>query len=322
VINDIFYDLDLINTGFYVPFGLVLFLFFQSLILSIRFTNAFNRVESLSLELSQKNLEIEEYSKDLELKVKQRTETIFQQKENLERQIRMAQKIQVALLPKSMPNMKGIALSFEYRPMMGVGGDFFDYFIKNKNEMGLFICDVSGHGVSSAFLASMVKMSLNQWQTNLNKPKQILYEIYDSLQGKMSGHFVTAFAIYINLITGKLICSNAGHPPQLIIRKNGEIEMIQSRGRLIGEDFPPNYSEITTSLTEGDKLVLYTDGITEARDPQGKLLGDQGFFTLVKENLEKPAEIFCQNIMKGLIQYRENKEFFDDDITLMVMDYK
>ena len=139
-------------------------------------------------------------------------------KEKLEEGILLARKIQFGLLPQEIPEIKRAKVAFKYVPMMAIGGDFLDiYYDSDIDKLGLFICDVSGHGIHAAFLASMVKMSLHDWSKSLNSPSDTLSNIYYSIKGKTGGNYITAIACCIDISQGKLTCSNAGHLPLIII---------------------------------------------------------------------------------------------------------
>ncbi|HON80359.1 MAG TPA: GAF domain-containing protein, partial [Spirochaetota bacterium] len=122
------------------------------------------------------SIEIASIYAGLEALVKERTEIIEEQKHELEHQIDLAGKIQTALLPRHIPEIEQMTIAFRYKPMMGIGGDFLDIkYSEPDNSIGFFICDVSGHGVAAALVASMVKMSLSTWEMTLAQPRQTLF---------------------------------------------------------------------------------------------------------------------------------------------------
>lgn len=154
-------------------------------------------------------------------------------KAKLEKEIEMAERIQRSLLPENIPEFRDVRVAFKYIPMMGVGGDFINiYHRKEDNKIGLFICDVSGHGVYAAMIASMVSNSLDFfWDTYFEKPSLILEKMSDFLKGKMGGNFFTGCICSIDIDKGQLIMANAGHPPMLLLRKNGNTEIKATKGR-------------------------------------------------------------------------------------------
>ncbi|MBK8395261.1 MAG: SpoIIE family protein phosphatase [Leptospiraceae bacterium] len=267
-------------------------------------------------------IEISNFNESLEKNVAERTRTIRDQSQELEKQIKIAKKIQISLLPEDVPQINGANLSFRYQPMMGVGGDFIDFEYKNNDDILLFICDVSGHGVPAAFLATMVKMSLQDcYEMNLS-PLEALNKIHRSLQGKLSGHFLSAIYCHINLRDGVMTSANAGHLPILKVGLEGEYEFINSRGRIICEAFPTNSEEVKTKLKIGDKIILYTDGITEARNKEQMLFGETRLIEISSLHHLDSSSDLCNKIYDSVLNFTGNSQSqFTDDITILVAEF-
>jgi len=265
--------------------------------------------------------EISQLNENLEQRVIDRTLTIQAQSEELNRQIMMARRIQMSLLPVRLPDINAVTLSFKYQPMMAVGGDFIDFYYNNR-EMMLFICDVSGHGVPAAFLSAMVKMSLPACYNAGRNTSLAMEKLHQSLQGKMGGHFISAIFCHIDLAAGTMTSSNAGHPPIIIIRTDRDVEFVGSQGRIISEKLPLNAMNVTTKLNEGDKMILYTDGITEARNHDLVMFGEDNLVRFVRQHRMRPATELCEEIYRMVINYiGTTSPEFEDDITLMVSEY-
>ncbi len=265
--------------------------------------------------------EISQLNENLEQRVIDRTLTIQAQSEELNRQIMMARRIQMSLLPVRLPDINAVTLSFKYQPMMAVGGDFIDFYYNNR-EMMLFICDVSGHGVPAAFLSAMVKMSLPACYNAGRNTSLAMEKLHQSLQGKMGGHFISAIFCHIDLAAGTMTSTNAGHPPIIIIRKAGDVEFVGSQGRIISEKLPLNAMNVTTKLNEGDKMILYTDGITEARNHDLVMFGEDNLVRFIRQHRMRPATELCEEIYRMVINYiGTTSPEFEDDITLMVSEY-
>lgn len=270
------------------------------------------------------------YEKELKREIsisKERLSIIEKQNEILEMEIEMAKKVQMSLLPHKLPEIPKATIAFKYEAMMGVGGDFIDvYYKEGSNRLGLFICDVVGHGISAAFLASMAKMALNNWGDQIDDPVAALETMRELLFDSLGDKFLTACMASLDLNTGKFIFVNAGHPPIMIVRKNNDLEIIKTPGKLISNFIEPKLEMQEIVLKKGDKVILYTDGISEAEDKNGVMLGVESNEKLgnwFKENvdLKKDPESICNSTYKGVIKYIGNTHL-TDDFTILVLEYK
>ncbi len=247
-------------------------------------------------------------------------------KAKLEKEIEMAEKIQRSLLPVNIPEIDRVRVAFKYNPMMGVGGDFVNIFYKkDENKIGLFICDVSGHGVYAAMVASMVSNSLDFfWNTYFESPARVMKEVSNFLKGKMGGNFFTGCICSVDLISGFVTMANAGHPSLLLLRKNGTYELKGTKGRLISEYVEPNQEDVSFQLESGDTIVLYTDGITEAENSGKDVIGadDDKFCQWVQKHhiMSSSPDELCENIYKGVVGHT-GTDRLDDDFTILVMEY-
>ncbi|MCX7998323.1 MAG: SpoIIE family protein phosphatase [Leptospiraceae bacterium] len=291
-----------------------------------RLANSFNiMVNNLKTSSEiQYNLliEISQLNENLEAKVRERTKKIEEQSQEIEKQIQTTRKIQLSLLPDEIPQIQSADVSFRYHPMMEVGGDFLDLDYRN-DQLRLFMCDVSGHGIPAAFLATMVKMALQEsFELGLNSTES-LQKIYKSLRGKMKGHFLSACFCLIDLKTGLMRYANAGHLPLILSRKNGTTEFIPIKGRIINDLFTPSFEERNIQLRANDKIVLYTDGIVEARNKENEIFGEDRLLSIVKENKNLLPREICEIVYSRVIQFVDNSSpHFADDITILVAEYK
>ncbi len=256
----------------------------------------------------------------------ERLAIIEKQNDILNKEIEMARKIQVSLLPHRIPEMAELNIAFKYVPMMGVGGDLLDIFYNEESShAGFFICDVVGHGIAAAFLAAMTKMALNTWGDHVQSPKESLYAIRNLLVKNLGDTFITACICTVDISTGCLTYVSAGHPPIAHIRKSGGVELLQAPGRFINSYFDPKIEERKIQLMKGDKLILYTDGISEAENQNGVRIGsddDQQFIDWFEGKINlggSPAEI-CEDIFNKVVDYTESINL-KDDFTVMTLEY-
>ncbi len=285
------------------------------------FIKRLNSYASIAVANSVIFQDLSDMKDNLEKMVVERTSIIESQKAEMERDIELARKIQIALLPSHIPYLPQMDIAYRYEPVMKVGGDFIDiHYREGMSELGLFICDVSGHGAGSAMISSMVKMSLNSWGKFINSPGRAFVEMRNMLYGKMGDNFITACMCCVNLDTGIVTSANAGHPPLLIARKDGTIEVVNSGGKIIVDYAGSDYEESVNKLEKGDKLLLYTDGVIEVRNNEWDF-GEKRFHKIIRDNINLSADGLCSMIYEG-IALKGGVPSIDDDFAVLVAEYR
>jgi len=216
-------------------------------------------------------------------------------------------------------NVSGYDFNAVYIPMDKVGGDFYDYF-KNENSIDLFIADVSGHGLSGAFISMITKMALENIddRSSAGRVHALLNDVI--LKSTINGNYVTSFFCKVDMSSNKLSFSNAGHFPPLVYRKaeNKTFEL-NAKGTPLGCFEKINYGEDEIQLFPEDRLILYTDGITESMNPEKEMFGDERFRDFIEDNTELKPELFSQRLLEDLKNFTKS-DSFDDDLTLVVFD--
>ncbi|TGL34983.1 serine/threonine protein phosphatase [Leptospira koniambonensis] len=283
-------------------------------------------------EAQKENLEMQKTLNDsLETLVIERTKTIEEQKLDIEakaklieKDLAIAGKIQFSLLPSVLPKTHNVRIAYRCIPMLHVGGDFVDLISdRTGRALGIFICDVTGHGTGAAMVAAMVKMALADWSDYLSDPGYMLAKMRAQLMGKLNGNFVTATMITFYPESGRILIANAGHPEAILIRKaNGKHETYRPSGIAINEFLStPNYQTLKTELSKGDKLILYTDGLPEARSKEGDFYGDDRFLDLLKNFSELEPELFCNSVIGKIQHFTDEEQSSHDDMAMVVLEY-
>jgi serine phosphatase RsbU (regulator of sigma subunit) len=236
-------------------------------------------------------------------------------KQEIDAQLKVAKRLQKDLLPKHRSHLKGYPIGFRYLPTSDIGGDFV-HFLEDEKGFGVFLCDVSGHGIAAAMIASMAKVSLQLWATELEKPALAAEKMRLSLLENLSGHFLSAIFLYVNPEKGIIKVANAGHHPLILLTPEGQTEYITSQGRAITEFIPLKLKEIELPMPKSGKIILYTDGVLEARDPSNDdLFGEERFLELIKANAELDPQSLCDRIVGEVFRFSKYKRA-DDDITI------
>jgi serine phosphatase RsbU (regulator of sigma subunit) len=244
----------------------------------------------------------------------------------ISKDLRMAQKIQESLLPKQFPSVKSCTFSSIYLPMDEVGGDFYDYIEIDDENIGIFLSDVSGHGVSAAFITSMIKTYITVDKKNILHPKKFILNLRDHMLPLLKEKHFTGFYGILNTREKTFTFCNAGHDDQIVLRKLSKtVEKIFVKGSIIGYfKFPDDlYHEKTIKLESGDKLVLFTDGLSEIFNNEKKIKSNQygidGICKCVLNNPDFTPDETVECLIDDVKSF-QNKEKFNDDIALIVIE--
>lgn len=241
---------------------------------------------------------------------------------NIQSDMELASRLQHSILPDKLPNNERIVILAQYMPMESIGGDYYDYHFK-KNKLGIFIADVTGHGVASALYASMLKMAFANEKPLMEKPARLMQNINDNMSEKATSHFLTASYLYIDFDRMKATYVSCGHPPLFYYNnKTEEIEEIKPRGRALGLDSDLKIEEYRFQLSLSDRLFMYTDGLSELVSPDHEFLGTEGIKEWLYESLDSSAHNMTEFLTDKLSEYTGQKEVYDDDITYLIIDIK
>jgi sigma-B regulation protein RsbU (phosphoserine phosphatase) len=236
-----------------------------------------------------------------------------------EKELAIAREIQESFLPKAAPSIPHFDMAGATHPHDLVGGDYYDFVRVTETRIGLAIADVSGKGVPAALIMAGFRMSLlgeirNEFAIRavMRKVNSLLYESMDR------DKFVTAFYGVLDTKSQVLTFSNAGHNPPTLLRAGGKVEYLEEGGVALGVLPDARYEDRPIALQPGDLLVLYTDGISEAENPEGKLFGTRR----LEEAMARLREGSARQILDGIVaevQAWAGERGPTDDLTLIVL---
>jgi phosphoserine phosphatase RsbU/P len=235
----------------------------------------------------------------------------------IQKELEIARRIQLSILPSSFPDSRSFRVAARYHPMSSVTGDFYDFLRGDDQEAGLFIADVSGHGVPAALIASMVKLAAEARREDAEDPSRLLLGMNSILFGNTQSQFVTAAYVYLNAASQELRYSAAAHPPMLLLR-NGEVTEITENGLMLAAFDFASYSTVTHSIRQGDRLVLYTDGMLEATNTHQEEFGRDRLHRLVRETASLSHSEAADRIISTIQRWSTAQ---GDDLTLLLCDY-
>lgn len=247
------------------------------------------------------------------------------EKLKIDRDLENAKRIQMSLLPSSIPDINGLDICGSMHPAMQVGGDYYDIIKVDDNRVFIIVGDVSGKGLAASFymskLETMVKLFCSEGKT----PKEVLKEINKIITDTIERNwFITVSIALFNTKDKKVYYSRAGHTP-LLVAKDFQVKELVPKGIGIGmkpeEIFANSIEEIEINMEPGQLFAFYSDGVTEAMNKRKELFGDLRFKSILKQSSSRSAMQVENEIMHSLKTFRDG-EPQNDDITLVLVKVK
>jgi serine phosphatase RsbU (regulator of sigma subunit) len=259
-------------------------------------------------------------------------ESLHQANVKLERMIEetnedleMARVVQLSLLPRSLDGMPGVRIYPVYQPSKAIGGDLYDVVLVADHVVALLMFDVAGHGVEAALYAAIAKVTFFRYIKEGASPRDVLYQVNrDLLKILGKGKYLTAFLCFIDARTLTLTYSAAAHPSPILFHKlTGATELLSAKGSLLGmfdeETDLARYENAVASLAIGDKLIIFTDGLPEGLNPQGKPIGKKAIETLFRGLSHLPLESIAAEILNSLNAHVGSLQR-NDDLTFLLVE--
>lgn len=246
-------------------------------------------------------------------------------KERIESELRIARDIQMGILPKlfpAFPDRTEFEVYASIEPAKEVGGDLYDFFFVDEKHFCFLVGDVSGKGVPAAFFMAVTKTLLKVVSERGLDPGDVLTKVNaDLAEDNESCMFVTLFLAIINIETGEVRYANAGHNPPIFLPCGGEPEWIPPLGEPVaGIVDTMEYSTKTMTMNPGDTFFIYTDGVTEAMNPEKQLYSEERLMEILTDADNPVAEKLVKDIGLSIVEFARGAEQ-SDDITMLAMQY-
>jgi serine phosphatase RsbU (regulator of sigma subunit) len=244
------------------------------------------------------------------------------QLQTIQSEMATARQIQLSILPREIPAIKGLEIAARYIPMTAVAGDFYDFIQIDEKRIGILVADVSGHGMPAALISSMLKIALDGQTECASDPARVLAGLNKALCGKFQGHFVTAVYVVVDVEKQSIFYAGAGHPPLIFMDHSaGKARDFVENGLFLGFFPEATYSAVEIPFTAGDWGVLYTDGIPEMTDPSDEQFGLDRFKQCLQDHHDLTAAQFIDTLLAELSQWSDvaSGREPEDDITLLAI---
>jgi sigma-B regulation protein RsbU (phosphoserine phosphatase) len=244
------------------------------------------------------------------------------EKERLEEELSIASRIQQRLLPKSIPQVEGFELTGLNIPSKQVGGDYYDFIPIDHDRIAIAIADVSGKGAPAALLMANLQASLRTLVGEDKPIGEIIGKVNNLIvENTDIDKFITAFYGVLDIKTGAFAYSNAGHNPPLLVHADGSIDLLDKGGLVLGMMKNVPFEEETVQLQPDDRIVMYTDGVTEAMDAHEEEYGEERLLQAIKDHSALRIEALGREIVSQIQSFSAGDQQ-QDDITLVIIQRK
>lgn len=247
--------------------------------------------------------------------------------ELLDVQLRNAQKIQQKIIPSHNTFISSYYSFFSYlQPFRRVGGDFFDFQILEDGCISFILADATGHGIDAAMLTGMVKLIYSYAMRServKRSPSLVLKQVNDDIEKLIDFSFFSGVALFFDPHNNKLYWNNAGHPAAFLISQNNEVIQLQAELPLIGMHSmfgKIDYSDYEIEFKKGDKLILYTDGLTDGKNINGAEYGVNRIEAQIEKFKHSNIDTLCQVILNDYKEFTAHTDA-SDDICLLGIQY-
>jgi serine phosphatase RsbU (regulator of sigma subunit) len=234
-------------------------------------------------------------------------------KQRIEREMALAWEVQRRLLPDHPPDLPHSELFGRTIPSRTVSGDYYDFYERSRGRVDIVVADVCGKGMAASILAASVEAAFQAWAGEDFAPGKICVRLNEMVNRRTSPEkFVTFFAALYDPISGEVVFANAGHNPGLVLRGDGTAELLESQGLPLGLFPGREYPDTSLTLRAGDLLVLYTDGVTEAANPDEAEFGLERLTAVARAHQTAPLEDIETAINEELGRFAAGVPFADD----------
>jgi len=246
------------------------------------------------------------------------SETLSRLRVRAERERKFLTEVQRNLLPASFPAIEGLDVACSWEPALAVGGDYYDVIDLGHQRLGFCIADVSGKGMDAALIMSNLQAAVRVLARRESSPARLCEELNRHLCDSVTvGRFITFFYGVLDVASGRLLYTNAGHPAPLLLRRDGSMLRLKRGGPVLGFFRDHEWLEGEELLDAGDRLLLVTDGLTEARNDDDDEFGEERVGAALAAHSTLDGRMVIEALLNDVRRF--NRGHFEDDVTLMTI---
>jgi len=232
--------------------------------------------------------------------------------------LELATETQNNLITRNWPKTKGYKCSSFFQAYEGVGGDAISYLVRPDGKIVFYFADVSGHGIASAMVSAMSVLSFKIHALELDDPVACLKSMHNGLKNLVSTNHISACVMYFTPEERKIEYSYAGHPPLLLMKADGDTELLEGKGTLIVSMLEPKLKNYQKNLDSGDRVLFYSDGVIEVFDEEENMFGESLLIDSLKENVGLKSENFLDAIYQKVNRFSNGKS--SDDMSMLLLE--
>ena len=259
--------------------------------------------------------------KQAEERLRQANTELEQRHREIEEDLALAARVQQSLAPKSL-HWGGLRVEAFFHPVRSIGGDFGLVSPVDDDHINLMVCDVSGHGIGSALVANRIYTETMTQLSSSLPLRDVLFNLNSFVMRNIgtSVFFFTVAAARVDRAGRRMVFAGAGHPPAMVVQPGQEPRLLESRSMVLGAlpDAVDVEASLDVDLQQGDRIMLYTDGITDVFNSRGEMLGVEGVQKFVRETSLLPFNEMKQGILDRVAAWREGPPA--DDISIVLVD--
>lgn len=259
--------------------------------------------------------------------------SLIEKQKRLDDDLKAAAGIQETLLPNRSLELDNLKAAWKFLPCQIIGGDIFNVFPLDNDHLALYMVDVSGHGVPSALVTVSVSQVLQPDSRLLRKaikatpsiyeimpPRSVLKALDEQYPLERFDMFFTIVYAVLDIREGYLCYAKAGHPSPVLLHSGGDLEVLDKNGPIIGMGSPAPFVEERRELEKGDKVIFYTDGVTEYEDHRGNFFGTERFYAVLNEFGDQPIETILDEVIRSMLEFGGHAEP-QDDVSLLGIEF-
>lgn len=278
----------------------------------------FSGVFAIALQSARTKRELRNLNESLEMIVILRTQELEKQYKILNDDLLIAAGLQSKLIPPMHFKHKSLSVDSTFLPMEKIGGDYFDYYIHEDGSITFLLCDVLGHGIAAALIASMLKVNFYEQAPKKKDPAELLIELNQKMLPVVEKNYITAVCCNFEFNQNILKHAIMGHPSPIYLNsKTGAVETLVGKGPILGWRENISLESIHTFFSPGDRFFFYTDGVTEAQSNNKELFGEKRLVSILESLHGEPVEKVNTAVLSEVKKFSNR---LSDDVTYFVVD--